>query len=63
MDLYGRDLLTTHDWSFDELMTALELATKMKRDRFNPRWMKVLEARTFFMFFYNPSVRTRQSFE
>lgn len=63
MDLYGRDLLTTQDWTFDELMAVLELATKMKRERFHPRWMRVLEGRTFFMFFYNPSVRTRQSFE
>jgi len=35
----------------------------MKRDRFSPEFTHLLEHKTFFMFFYNPSVRTRQSFE
>jgi ornithine carbamoyltransferase len=63
MDLYGRDLLVTQEWSDEELVAALELAAQMKRERFSPRWTEVLAHRTFFMFFYNPSVRTRQSFE
>jgi N-acetylornithine carbamoyltransferase len=44
-------------------MELLDLAAKMKRDRFSPRFTGILAHRTFFMFFYNPSVRTRQSFE
>lgn len=63
MDLYGKDFICTQDWTEDELMAALELAARMKRDRFSPRWTKLLEHKTFLMFFYNPSVRTRQSFE
>ena len=63
MDLFGRDFLVTQEWSADELHNVLDLAAGMKRDRFHPRFAKVLENRTFFMFFYNPSVRTRQSFE
>jgi ornithine carbamoyltransferase len=63
MDLYGRDFICTQDWSFDELMAALDLAAKMKRDRFSDRWMGILKNKTFIMFFYNPSVRTRLSFE
>jgi N-acetylornithine carbamoyltransferase len=63
MDLYGRDLITTRHWSFDEIMTTLELAARMKRERFSERWTGILKHKTFFMFFYNPSVRTRQSFE
>ena len=35
----------------------------MKRDRCTNRWTRVLEHKTFLMFFYNPSVRTRLSFE
>ena len=35
----------------------------MKRDRFSPDFTELLKHRTFFMFFCNPSVRTRQSFE
>jgi len=63
MDLYGRDLLTTQHWDKWELEDALDLAACMKRDRFSPEFTHLLEHRTFFMFFYNPSVRTRQSFE
>ncbi|HEY77326.1 MAG TPA: ornithine carbamoyltransferase [Thermoflexia bacterium] len=63
MDLYGRDLICTQEWSFDELMAVLDLAAKMKRDRFSDRWASVLKNKTFIMFFYNPSVRTRLSFE
>lgn len=63
MDLYGRDFITTQEWSFDELMALLDLAARMKRDRFSPEFTRLLAHKTFFMFFYNPSVRTRQSFE
>ncbi|MFX1513385.1 MAG: ornithine carbamoyltransferase [Promethearchaeota archaeon] len=62
-DLYGRDLICTQDWSVDELTTVLELAEKMKRSRYSQEFTRLLEHKTFFMFFYNPSVRTRQSFE
>jgi len=63
MDLYGRDLITTQEWDKWELEEALDLAARMKRDRFSAEFTHVLEHKTFFMFFYNPSVRTRQSFE
>jgi ornithine carbamoyltransferase len=63
MDLYGRDFICTQDWARDELMAALDLAAKMKRKRFSDRWTSILKHKTFLMFFYNPSVRTRLSFE
>ena len=63
MDLCGRDFICTQDWARDELMAALDLAAKMKRDRFSDRWTDILKHQTFLMFFYNPSVRTRLSFE
>jgi len=63
MDLYGRDLITTQDWSRAELEAVLDLAARMKRDRFSERYTSILNHKTFLMFFYNPSVRTRQSFE
>jgi len=63
MDLFGRDFIVTQDWSREELEAALDLAAQMKRERFHRRFTKILAHRTFFMFFYNPSVRTRQSFE
>ena len=63
MDLYGKDFIVSQDWTKPQLDELLDLAAKMKRDRFSPRWTSILAHRTFFMFFYNPSVRTRQSFE
>ncbi len=63
MDLYGRDLITTQEWSKSELEAVLDLAAKMKRDRLSDKYTNILQHKTFLMFFYNPSVRTRQSFE
>jgi N-acetylornithine carbamoyltransferase len=63
MDLYGRDLICTQEWSVEELEAVLDLAGKMKEDRYSSRWNSLLAYKTFLMFFYNPSVRTRQSFE
>jgi ornithine carbamoyltransferase len=63
VDLYGRDFICTQHWTVEELKTTLDLAAKMKRDRFSERWAGILRNQTFIMFFYNPSVRTRLSFE
>lgn len=62
-DLYGRDLITTQDWSVEEIEKALDLAFEFKANRYDHQLNNSLDRRTFFMFFYNPSVRTRQSFE
>jgi len=62
-DLYGRDLITTQDWSVEEIEKALDLAFEFKANRYDHPLSSSLDRRTFFMFFYNPSVRTRQSFE
>jgi ornithine carbamoyltransferase len=62
-ELYGKDLICTQDWSLDELEQVLKLAREMKADRFSQRYTGLLRHKTFMMFFYNPSVRTRQSFE
>jgi N-acetylornithine carbamoyltransferase len=61
--LYGRDLITTQEWSYDELIETIELAEEMQKKRFSREFSNLLFNRSFFMFFYNPSVRTRQSFE
>ncbi len=63
VDLKGRDLLCTQDWSIEELEKTLDLAFEMKANRYDHPLNNCLDRRTFFMFFYNPSVRTRQSFE
>ncbi|MFW9800065.1 MAG: ornithine carbamoyltransferase [Candidatus Thorarchaeota archaeon] len=61
--LHGRDLLCTQDWSIEELERTLDLSFEFKANRYDHTLNSCLDRRTFFMFFYNPSVRTRQSFE
>lgn len=61
VNLRGRDLIVTQEWTPEELLATLDLAVRMKKERY--AYTDVLRDRTFFMFFYNPSVRTRQSFE
>ena len=63
MNLFGKHLVCTQEWSVAELEAVLGLAVEMKRNRFSPKYTSLLEHKTFMMFFYNPSVRTRQSFE
>ncbi len=63
LDLKGRHMLCTQDWKLEELVEAIELAERMQQHRYEEPYTSVLKHRTFFMFFYNPSVRTRQSFE
>lgn len=63
MNLKGKHLLCTQDWSMEELEKVLALADDMRLNRFDPRFTNILDRKTFMMFFYNPSVRTRQSFE
>ncbi len=62
-ELYGKDLICTQDWSLKELEQVLKLARQMKASRFSDQYTSLLRHKTFLMFFYNPSVRTRQSFE
>lgn len=62
MDLRGKDLICTQDWSVDELMTILNTAIQMKMDRYNPKWLDILKSKSFLMMFYSPSVRTHLSF-
>ncbi|MFH1726112.1 MAG: ornithine carbamoyltransferase [Elusimicrobiota bacterium] len=63
INLKGKHLLCTQDWSIEEIEAVLKLAVEMKKDRFGDKYTSILKHKTFFMFFYNPSVRTRQSFE
>lgn len=61
--LIGKDLICTQEWSVKELLAVLELAEEMRKKRYDKKFTRLLAEKTFFMFFYNPSVRTRQSFE
>lgn len=61
--LKGRDLITTQEWEKKDLELVLRVAGELKKNRANHALSRSLLNKSFFMFFYNPSVRTRQSFE
>jgi len=60
--LYGRDILSLNDLSFDEILSVLKTAIEMKKDRYNPKWTSLLKNKNFLMLFYSPSIRTHLSF-
>ena len=62
-DLAGRDLITTQDWSIDELLATLKTAKALKKQYHRGKVSPALSGKTFFMLFYAPSTRTRAAFE
>jgi len=61
--MFGKDVVTTQELSVEEIEEILSLAVKMKANRYGEPYNSLLAFKTFIMFFYNPSLRTRQSFE
>jgi ornithine carbamoyltransferase len=62
--LYGKDLVTTQDWSVDELVETMELAERFKETIIGGRRpQKILDRKNFFMVFYASSTRTRGAVE
>jgi ornithine carbamoyltransferase len=63
VDLAGKDLITTQEWSIEELEATLKLARRIKTRHKHGRTAPTLRNKTFFMLFYAPSTRTRAAFE
>ena len=61
--LRGRDMMTEMDFSREEIETILEIGLELKRDFLLGRSTELLKHKTLFMIMYNPSLRTRNSFE
>lgn len=62
--LKGRDFLRLQDYSKAEIETMLDVGLQMKADSTMRRpHADILDRRTLFMMFFNPSLRTRNSFE
>jgi len=61
--LRGKDWITTQEWSRGELETALALAQDLKIKHASGEPHELLRAMTNYLIFYNPSLRTRNSFE
>jgi len=62
-NLKGRDFIETGDWSDGELDQALALATDLKTKFKEGTPHRLLEDKTIFLFFFDKSTRTRNSFE
>ncbi|MEM9457166.1 MAG: ornithine carbamoyltransferase [Myxococcota bacterium] len=62
--LSGRDFITLQDFSVAELDVLVDTARRLKHERqIGQRHLDILAGQTLFMVFYNPSLRTRNSFE
>ena len=59
----GKDWITTQEWSRAELDTVLALAQDLKLRFASGEPHELLRAKTNYLIFYNPSLRTRNSFE
>ncbi len=62
-NLRGRDMITTQDWTKDEIDTIMEMAFDLKRARAVGRDHAVLRDKVLAMLFFFSSTRTRSSFE
>ena len=62
-DLRGRDLITTQEWTRDEIDTLLEVAWDLKRKRAVGESHAYLRDKVLAMLFFFTSTRTRASFE
>jgi len=61
--LKGKDYISTQDWSDEEIEIALETAADLKRKFNNGEAHRHLPDKTIFLFFFDKSTRTRNSFE
>jgi ornithine carbamoyltransferase len=59
----GRDFVTTQEWTKGELDSAIELAKDLKEKKKNDIPHRLLPDKTVFLFFFDKSTRTRNSFE
>ncbi|MCI0348537.1 MAG: ornithine carbamoyltransferase [Acidobacteriales bacterium] len=62
-DLRGRDLITTQEWTRDEIDTLLDVAWDLKRKRAVGEPHALLRDKVLAMLFFFTSTRTRASFE
>jgi len=63
MNLKGRDWIATQDWAVEEIQHLVDRAGALKKDFKAGRAHRLLPDKTIFLFFFDKSTRTRNSFE
>lgn len=63
INLAGRDFITTQEWTKEEIERALELSAELKEQKRCGVAHRLLPDKTVFLFFFDKSTRTRNSFE
>ena len=63
LSLKGRDYIAEMEYTRHEMETILDLAFDLKKQYASGTPHEILKGKTFFMLFYNKSLRTRNSFE
>ena len=63
MNFKGKDFITLADFSKEELIYLIELASRLKAETKSGTPHEILKNKTLAMFFSKPSLRTRISFE
>ena len=58
-----RDFISILDWTTEEIRENLELALDLKKKTKAGECPRLLEGKSFGLFFHKPSLRTRMSFE
>jgi ornithine carbamoyltransferase len=61
--LANRDFITTQEWTKDEIELAIRTAKDLKAKKLNNIPHRLLPDKTVFLFFFDKSTRTRNSFE
>lgn len=62
INLKGRDVLSTHEWTKKELDQVLDLAFKFKAKGDKAKALEILKGNTLLLLFFRGSTRTRISF-
>lgn len=59
----GLDLISTQEWKKEDLEFLINKASELKKNKKSGTYGEILKNKTLIMIFYNPSTRTRASFE
>lgn len=62
INLKGRDVLTTNEWTKEELDQVMDLAFKFKKMKEDAKSLEILKGKTLLLLFFRSSTRTRISF-